>query len=313
MKIGIIGAGGVGSATAFALIMRGVARKITLIDQNQKRAQAEAEDIAHATPFAYANKIKVGNYADIKDAEVVIITAGINQKPQQTRNDLLAANIKIFKQIIPQIVLNSPQTIILIATNPVDIMTRVAIELSGFPKNRIFGSGTVLDTARFRTLLGYHLGVSPKSIHANVLGEHGDSEVIVWSNAFAGTIQIEQLAADINKPLTPEIKKNIENDVRNAAYRIISGKGSTTFGIAGALTRICQAIGSNEYAILNVSSYHNKIENITDICTSMPCILGKRGIHGKLTPALSPQEHFLLSQSTQTIRSFTTQALKYLK
>ncbi len=313
MKIGIIGAGGVGSATAFALIMRGVARKIILIDQNQKRAKAEAEDIAHATPFAYANKIKAGTYADLKGAEIVIITAGANQKPGQTRNDLLATNVEIFKQIIPQVIQNAPDTILLIAANPVDVMTQVALQLSGFPENRVFGSGTVLDTARLRTLLGYHLGVSPKSIHANVLGEHGDSEVIIWSNAVAGTIQIERLATDINKPLTAEIKQNIESDVRNAAYHIIDGKGSTTFGIAGALTRICQAVGSNEYAILNVSSHHKNIENVTDICMSMPCIIGKRGIHGKLLPDFSTQEHSLLAHSADTIKSFTTEAIKHIK
>ena len=302
MKIGIIGAGGVGSATAFALIMRGVARKVILIDQNYKRAEAEADDIAHATPFAYANKIKAGTYADLKGAEIVIITAGANQKPGQTRNDLLATNVEIFKQIIPQVVQNAPDTILLIAANPVDVMTHVALKLSGFSENRVFGSGTVLDTARFRTLLGYHLGVSPKSIHANVLGEHGDSEVIVWSNAVAGTIQIERLATDINKPLTAEIKQNIESDVRNAAYHIIEGKGSTTFGIAGALTRICQAVSSNEYAILNVSSHYQNIENVADICISLPCIIGKRGIHGKL-----------LNKSAQTIQKFTIQASKYIK
>ncbi|MBQ8785698.1 MAG: L-lactate dehydrogenase [Alphaproteobacteria bacterium] len=313
MKIGIIGAGGVGSSTAFALIMRGVARKVVLIDQNQSRAEAEAEDIAHATPFAYANKIKAGKYEDLKNAEVVIVTAGANQKPGQTRNDLLATNVKIFENIIPQIKKYAPNTILLIATNPVDVMTKVALNISGFPENRVFGSGTVLDTARFRTLLGYHLGVSPKSIHANVVGEHGDSEVLIWSNADAGTVQIEQLAKDINKPLTEEIKSEIDNNVRNAAYHIISGKGSTTFGIAGALTRICQAIGSNEYAILNVSSLHNKVENIEDICISLPCIIGKRGIHGKIYPSFSDDEHKLLEKSAQTIKQHTDIALENIK
>ncbi|MBP3546095.1 MAG: L-lactate dehydrogenase [Alphaproteobacteria bacterium] len=313
MKIGIIGAGGVGSSTAFALIMRGVARKVVLIDQNQSRAEAEAEDIAHATPFAYANKIKAGKYEDLKNAEVVIVTAGANQKPGQTRNDLLATNVKIFENIIPQIKKYAPNTILLIATNPVDVMTKVALNISGFPENRVFGSGTVLDTARFRTLLGYHLGVSPKSIHANVVGEHGDSEVLIWSNADAGTVQIEQLAKDISKPLTEEIKSEIDNNVRNAAYHIISGKGSTTFGIAGALTRICQAIGSNEYAILNVSSLHNEVENIKDICISLPCIIGKRGIHGKIYPTFSEKEHKLLEKSAQTIKQYTDIAFENIK
>lgn len=310
MKIGIVGAGGVGSAAAFSLVMRGVARKVVLIDQNEARAQAEAEDIGHATPFAYANKVKAGGYEYLNGADVVIVTAGANQKPGQTRNDLLAINVKIFESIIPQIVKNAPDTILLIATNPVDVMTRVALQLSGFPENRVFGSGTVLDTARFRTLLGYHLGVSPKSIHANVLGEHGDSEVLIWSNAVAGTVQIEKLAQEIGKPLTSETKVEIDNNVRNAAYQIINGKGSTTFGIAGALTRICQAISANEYAILNVSSRHEEVEGIKDICMSLPCIIGKRGIHSKLYPTFSLDEHALLNKSANIIKGFTTTALE---
>ena len=178
MQVGIIGAGSVGAATAFALIMRGVARKITLIDMNKDKAWAEATDIAHAAPFAYANKVKSGDYEDLCGCEVVIVTAGANQKPGETRTDLLGRNVKIFASVIPQIVKYAPETTLLIATNPVDVMTEVALKLSGFPKERVIGSGTVLDTARFRTDLGYHLGVSPKSIHANVLGEHGDSEVL---------------------------------------------------------------------------------------------------------------------------------------
>lgn len=313
MKIGIIGAGGVGSATAFALIMRGVARKIVLIDQNRKRAESEAEDIAHATPFAYANKVKAGDYADLENADVVIVTAGANQKPGETRNDLLATNVKIFENIIPQVVEHAPNCILLIASNPMDVMTTVALKLSGFPENRVFGSGTVLDTARFRTLLGYHLGVSPKSIHANVLGEHGDSEVLIWSNADAGTIQIEKLATEIGKPLDAKLKSEIDNNVRNAAYQIIDGKGSTTFGIAGALCRICQAIDSNEYAILNVSSFHHTVEGVENICMSLPCIIGKRGIHNKLYPAFSDSEHQALKKSAHIIKGFTDTALSNLK
>ncbi|MBR1648461.1 MAG: L-lactate dehydrogenase [Alphaproteobacteria bacterium] len=312
MKIGIIGAGGVGSATAFALIMRGVARKIVLIDSDDARAQSQAEDIAHAAPFAFANKIKAGTYPDLAGADVVIITAGANQKPGQTRNDLLAVNVKIFENIIPQVVKYAPQSILLIAANPVDVMTEVALKLSGLPQTKVFGSGTVLDTARFRTLLGYHLGVSPKSIHANVLGEHGDSEVLIWSNAVAGTIQIERLAQDMQKTLDEDTKAQIDKNVRNAAYQIIAGKGSTTFGIAGALTRICQAIGSNEYAILNVSSHHKEIEGVKDICISMPCIIGKRGIHNKLSPSFANEEHNLLQKSAETIAKFTQIALENL-
>lgn len=313
MKIGIVGAGGVGSTAAFALIMRGVARKIVLVDKNRARAEAEAEDIAHATPFAYANKIKAGDYADLQGCHVVIVTAGANQKSGESRNDLLATNVKIFEDIIPQIVANAPDSVLLIASNPVDVMTMVALKISGFPKTRVFGSGTVLDTARFRTLLGYHLGVSPKSVHANVVGEHGDSEVLIWSNAEAGNIEVDLLAEEEGKLLSAELKADIDDKVRNAAYKIIAGKGSTTFGIAGALCRIVQAVGSNEYAILNVASLHEDVEGIKDVCLSLPCVVGKRGIHRNLYPNFSRDEHKALEKSAKTIKEFSDIALNYIK
>lgn len=312
MKVGIIGAGQVGSATAFALIMRGVARKVVLIDANQQRAEAEAMDIAHATPFAYANKVKAGTYSDLIGCEVVIITAGANQKAGETRTDLLGRNVKIFENIIPQITQNAPDCILLIATNPVDIMTDVALRLSGFPKERVIGSGTILDTARFRTLLGYHLGISPKSVHANVLGEHGDSEVLVWSNGDGGTVQIEELARMENTPLTNEIKAKIDDCVRNAAYKIIEGKGATYYGIAGGLCRICQAITTNEYAILTVSSLHDEIEGIKDVCLSMPSVIGKRGIHSVIYPRLSENEHRDVKFSADKIKKFSNIALEQI-
>lgn len=309
MKVGIIGAGQVGSATAFALMMRGVARKIVLIDANQQRAEAEAMDITHAAPFAYANKIKAGTYQDLDGCEVVIITAGASQKPGETRLDLLGRNVKIFESIIPQVVKFAPNTILLITANPADIMTEVALKLSGFPKERVIGSGTVLDTARFRTLLGYHTGVSPKSIHANVLGEHGDSEVLVWSNGDAGTVQIEELARAVNKPFTPEVKAQIDDCVRNAAYKIIEGKGATFYGIAGALTRICQAITTNEYAVLTVSSHHEDIEGVKNVCLSLPTVVGKRGIHNVIYPRLSESEHHDLKLSAEKIKEYSDKAL----
>ena len=312
MKIGIIGTGFVGSAAAFALMMRGVARKIVLVDVNKQKAEAEAMDIAHAAPFAYANKIKAGDYEDLTGCDVIIITAGANQKEGETRLDLLEKNVKIFKSIIPQVVKYAPESILLITANPVDIMTDITLKLSGFPKERVFGSGTVLDTARFRTLLGYHLGISPKSIHANVLGEHGDSEVLVWSNGDAGTMRIDDLAKSIDKPLKDEVKAQIDDCVRNAAYKIINGKGATYYGIAGALSRICQAIGSNEYAVLTVSSLHDNIEGVENVCMSLPSIVGKRGIQGVLHTNLSDEERKALQKSAQTLKDFSQKAEKII-
>ncbi|MBE6454431.1 MAG: L-lactate dehydrogenase [Alphaproteobacteria bacterium] len=309
MKVGIVGAGSVGAATAFALMMRGIARKITLVDINKERAWAEATDIAHAAPFAYANKVKSGDYDDLCGCEVVVITAGANQKPGETRTDLLERNVKIFAKIIPNIVANAPTSTLLVATNPVDVMTEVALKLSGFPKERVIGSGTILDTARFRTDLGYHLGVSPKSLHANVLGEHGDSEVLCWSGGDGGTIPLNKLADSLGRPLTEDVKSRIDDDVRNAAYKIIEGKGATFYGIAGGLCRICQAITTNEYAILTVSSHHSDISGIKDVCISMPTIIGKRGIHNVLYPELSTEETSALKTSAEKIKHLSNEAL----
>lgn len=312
MKVGIIGAGGVGSATAFALIMRGVARKVVLIDQNRARAEAEAEDIAHAAPFAYANKVKAGDYSDLNGSKVVIITAGANQKPGQTRLDLLETNVAIFKSIIPNIVANAPDCIILVATNPVDVMTAVSLKLSGFPMARVIGSGTILDTSRFRTLLGYYLGVSPSSVHANVLGEHGDSEVLIWSHANAGTASVHDLAAQVGKPLDSASRAIIDDGVRNAAYKIIAGKGSTFYGIAGGLTRICQAISANEYAILTISSRHAEVEGVEGVCLSLPTVVGRRGVHHVIYPDLNEAESLAVAASARTIKEFSEKALAFI-
>ena len=313
MKVGIIGAGSVGAATAFALIMKGVARKVVLIDANQKKAEAEAADIAHAAPFAYANKIKAGTYDDLKGCEIVIVTAGANQKPGETRIDLLGRNVKIFESIIPQIAKAEPNTTLVITANPADIMTEVAIKLSGFPKERVIGSGTVLDTSRFRTLLGYHLGVSPQSVHANVIGEHGDSEVLVWSAGDAGTVSLDKLAEEVGKPFDAETKAKIDDGVRNAAYKIIDGKGATYYGIAGALTRICAAITNNEYAILTVSSHQEDVEGVKGVCVSLPTVLGKRGVHKVIYPVFYPvlnaEEKAALKKSAEAMKEYSDQAL----
>ena len=313
MKVGIVGAGSVGAATAFALMMRGVARKIILIDIDKKRSFAEAVDIAHAAPFAYANKVKSGEYEDLCGCEVVIITAGANQKPGETRLDLLGRNTKIFSDIVPKVVQNAPKTTLVIATNPVDVMTEVALKLSGFPRERVIGSGTILDTARFRTDLGFYLGVSPKSIHANVLGEHGDSEVLCWSGGDGGTIPLLELAKRLGRPFTDDVKAKIDDDVRNAAYKIIDGKGATFYGIAGGLCRICQAITTNEYAILTVSTHHDKVAGVEGVCISMPTIIGKRGVHNVLYPDLSNEEADALHKSALTIKEMSQKALAILE
>ena len=312
MKIAVIGAGAIGSATAFALIFSGVAHKVILVDINTAKAEAEATDIAHAAPFASAGKIKAGTYADIAQSDIVIITAGANQKPGETRIDLLERNVQIFKQIIPQVVQNAPDCLMIIATNPADVMTEVALKFSGFESHRVFGSGTVLDTARFRSLLAYFLGVSSKSVHANVLGEHGDSEVLIWSSAKVGSLSVEDFAAAVHKNLDTVKKAEITDNVVNAAYKIIAGKGFTAYGIAGALTQICRAIANNDYSVLNVSSHHPEIEGISNVCLSLPTIVNRRGAYQVIMPKLSAQEHDSLRQSAEKMQTYTAHALKML-
>lgn len=313
MKVGIIGAGAVGSATAFSLIITGVANNVVLIDSNIPKAVAEATDIAHAAPFASAAKICAGNYADLAGADVIIITAGANQKPGETRINLLERNVKIFMSIIPQIARYAPDTIMLITTNPADIMTEVALKLSGFPSRRIIGSGTVLDTARFRTLLADYLEVSTKSVHADVLGEHGDSEVLIWSNAEAGTLTLEEYAADVGKILDENKKAEIDHNVVHAAYKIIEGKGATAYGIAGALTQICRAVSNNDHSILTVSSHHANIEGISDICLSLPTVINRQGIYHVITPKLSAVEHDKLRNSAEVMQNYTKKALEMMQ
>ncbi len=312
MKVGIIGAGSVGSATAFSLITTGVAHKVVLIDMNEKKAQAEAMDIAHAAPFASAGKINAGNYEDLAGCSVIIVTAGANQKPGETRIDLLGRNVAIFKGIIPQIAKYAPNSILLITANPADIMTEVAIKLSGFPRERVIGSGTVLDTARFRTLLAFYLGVSTKSVHADVLGEHGDSEVLVWSSAEAGTLSLEEYAAGVNKTLDADKKAEITDGVINAAYQIIEGKGATFYGIAGALTHICRAINNNEFAILTVSSHHDEVEGVKNVCLSLPTVINRHGVYHVITPRLSEKEHSLLKESAIKMKEYSDQAINMI-
>jgi L-lactate dehydrogenase len=313
MKVGIIGAGAVGSAAAFSLMMTGVAHKVILIDANRKKAEAEAMDIAHAAPFAGAGKIRAGDYKDLADSAVVIVTAGANQKPGETRIDLLGRNVKIFESIIPQIKEYAPNTILIITSNPADIMTEVALKLSGFPRERVIGSGTVLDTARFRTLLAFYLGVSTKSVHADVLGEHGDSEVLVWSNAEAGTLTLDEYAASIGKPLDEAKKAEIDDGVVRSAYKIIDGKGWTCYGIAGALTQICRAIGNNDYSILTVSSHHKNVEGVEDVCLSLPTVVNKQGVYHVITPNLSLAEHTKLQKSAQTIKDYSDKAIAMIE
>jgi L-lactate dehydrogenase len=301
MKVGVVGAGMVGGAAANALVLQGAASEIVLIDHNQKRAIAEAEDIFHATPFAYITRVRAGEYPDLAGARAVILAAGVGQRPGETRLELLERNAAVFADIIPQVLDATPEAILVIATNPVDVMTQIATRLSSLPPERVIGAGTILDTARFRALLGAHLGISPKSVHAYVLGEHGDSEVLCWSLAYAGGIPVDELARQIGRPLDDAAKARIDQGVRRAAYRIIEGKGATWYGIAGGLARIIQSIGGDQDSVLTVSMLTEDVEGVGPIALSLPRVVGRTGVVRTLLPALEASERVALRRSAATI------------
>ena len=305
MKIGVVGAGMVGSAAANALVLSGSASEIVLIDRDERRADAEAQDILHATPFTNISRVYAGRYADLTGARAVIVAAGVSQRPGETRLELLDRNAQVFADVLPQILGAAPEAILLVATNPVDIMTLIATRVSGLPPTRVIGSGTILDTARFRALLGDHLGVSPKSVHAYVLGEHGDSEVLCWSVSDVGSITVEALASQIGRPLDEAAKARIDAGVRRAAYRIIEGKGATWYGIGGGLTRIVRAIRGDENSVLTVSKVEEEVEGVGPVALSLPRVISAAGVARTLRPELRDDERALLRRSAEALKEAT--------
>jgi L-lactate dehydrogenase len=301
-KVGIVGAGMVGSAAAYALALTGTAGEIVLVDRNASRALAEAEDIAHAVPFASATRVTSGDYGSLAGADVVILAAGVSQQPGETRLALLGRNAAVFAEVIAAVQAVAPDAILLVATNPVDIMTDIATRLSGLPPERVIGSGTILDTARFRSLLGAHLGISPQSVHAYVLGEHGDSEVLAWSCVRAGATPIRSFAAQVGAAITEDVVARIDDGVRRAAYRIIAGKGATWYGIGAGLARIVRAIARDEQAVLSVSMLRPKVLGVRDVALSVPRVVGRAGVTVDLMPDLDAAETAALIASAELLR-----------
>ncbi len=300
-KVGIVGAGMVGGAIANAIALRGVASEVLLVDLRPGRALAEAEDVLHATPFAHPVHVQAGDYPQLAGAAVVVLACGVAQRPGETRLELLDRNAAVFAEVVPRVREAAPQALLLVVTNPVDIMTLVAWRLSGLPPSRVFGSGTVLDTARFRALLSVELGVSPKSIHAYVLGEHGDSEVLTWQGATVGAVPLLRFAESIGRPLTAAVRRRIEEEVRGAAYRIIAGKGATWYGVASAAARILEAIRDDERAVLTLSSYTGELRHLPPVVLSLPRILGRDGLCGTVVPELSADERDALGRSAEAL------------
>lgn len=306
-KVGIIGCGFVGSSSAFSLMQSGMFTEMVLIDADKARAEGEALDISHGLPFAKPMKIYAGDYSDLKDAGLIIITAGANQKPGETRLDLVKKNIAIFKSIIPEIKKIDYKGILLIVANPVDILTTVAIKLSGFPANRVFGSGTVLDTARLKYNLGQHLDVDSRSVHAFIIGEHGDSEIAAWSCANVSGIKLNKFCEMRGYFKHEEAMKRIADEVKNSAYEIIKRKRATYYGIAMAVRRICEAIVRNEKSILPISSLMKGQYGISGIALSMPAIVGRNGVETHVPFEINEQESADLQKSAKTLQEVLAQ------
>ncbi|HUL51537.1 MAG TPA: L-lactate dehydrogenase [Candidatus Nitrosotalea sp.] len=305
MKIGIVGCGMVGSASAYALVMSGVGREIVLVDLNHKRAEAEANDIYHAVPFAHPLTVRAGDYPDLADARVVVIAGGVAQKPGETRLQLLQRNADVFRQIVPSVLKHAPDAVLLVVTNPVDIMTHLAAHFAAefaVPHTRVIGSGTTLDTARFRALLGRHFGVDPHHVHAYVLGEHGDSEVLAWSQATIAGLNLDEFAKVHGKPLTDADRKQIDENVRRAAYQIIAGKGATYYGIGSAVARIIDVLLHDQRAILTICSRIAGVPDCGGVTLALPHLVGGHGAMATIPLPLHADEHEGLRKSAGIIR-----------
>lgn len=301
-KVAIIGCGFVGSASAFALMQSGLFSEMVLIDVDKERAEGEAMDISHGIPFAGPMKIYAGNYDDLKDVAITIITAGANQKPDETRLDLVHKNAKIMASIVSEITKREYQGILLIVSNPVDILTHVAQQVSGYPESRVFGSGTVLDSARLKYQLGKHLGVDNRSVHAFIIGEHGDSEIAAWSSANVSGVPLHMMCEMRGHFDHDDNTEEIEETVRSSAYEIIAKKDATYYGIAMVIKRICQAIVRDEKSIFPISSRMHGEYGLDDVVLSMPAIVGAGGVETLIPISLDEKEIERLHESANTLR-----------
>ena len=301
-KAVMVGCGFVGSASVFALMQSGLFSEIAMIDADMDKAEGEAMDISHGIPFAKHMRVYAGDYDDVRDAGIVIVTAGANQKPDETRLDLVHKNVGIFKSIIPQIVSRDFKGILLVVANPVDILTAVAQKLSGLPENRVIGSGTVLDTGRLKTRISDHLGVDSRSVHAFIIGEHGDSEIAAFSSANVSGIPLNDFCEMKGHFNHDESEKFIAEDVKNAAYEIIQRKRATYFGVAMAVKRICECIVRDEKSILPVSTMMHGEQGIEGVVLSMPCVVGGDGIETQVPIKLDEDEAKRLKESADILK-----------
>jgi len=305
MKVGIVGSGFVGATAGYALVMQGVGRELVLVDKNAARAEAEADDIRHAVPFAHALEVRSGDYEDLAGCGVVLICAGVGQKPGETRLQLLKRNATVFHEVVPAVLASAPEAVLVIATNPVDVMSHLAARYAaecGVPAGRVLGSGTTLDTARFRSLLGTHAGIDPHHIHAHVIGEHGDSEVLTWSLVTVAGMPLESFIKLRGIQLTEEKRREIDRQVRQAAYTIISGKGATYYGVGSALARIVKVILHDQRAVMTVCMPAKEVAGVPDVTLSLPRLVGGTGVLETFPLPLSDKEGNQLFESAKVIR-----------
>ena len=301
-KAAVIGCGFVGSSIAFSLIQRGLFSQLVLIDANRDKAEGEAMDLSHGLPYIAAMDVRAGTYDDLSDCALIVVTAGANQKPGQTRLELIGQNVAILNSIIPQITARPFEGILLIVSNPVDVLTYAAFRISGYPAHRVMGSGTVLDSARLRYLLGEHLKVDSRSIHAVIVGEHGDSELAVWSGANVSGVPLDDFCAMRGHTGHREAEQRIYEEVRDSAYEIIRRKGATYYGIAMAVARIAECIMKDERAILPVSVVLGGQYGLRDLALSIPSIVGRRGVEQILEIPLAEEEREALHASAGQLR-----------
>ena len=308
-KVAIVGCGFVGSASAFALMQSGLFTEMVMIDYNKTKAEGEALDISHGLPFAKPMRIYAGEDRDLSDAALIIVTAGAGQKPGETRLDLVKKNVEVFRSVIPRITTFNREAILLIVANPVDILTSAAVKLSGFPEHRVFGTGTVLDTARLKYLLGEHLQVDSRAVHAFIIGEHGDSEIVAWSSANVSGVPLHDFCEMRGFFDHEGAMRELAEGVKNSAYEIIEKKNATYYGIAMSIKRVCEAIIRDEKSILPVSFVQHGAYGIDGVALSMPAVIGKDGVETPVSIKLNEKEAEALRASAETIRSALQEAL----
>ena len=302
VKISIIGAGFVGSTSAYAIMIAGLASEIVIVDLNKEKAEAEAMDLSHGAAFVKPVNVIAGDMKDTKDSDIVIITAGIAQKPNETRLQMIQKNHEVYKSLIPSIVKESPESILLVVSNPVDVLTYLTYKLSGFPASRVIGSGTVLDTSRLRDNLSRKMNIDARNVHSYVIGEHGDSEIVTWSITNIGGSSLLDYGKQLQIDVTNEYLNKIQKDVRGAAYEIINRKGYTNYAVGLAIKRIVEAIIRDEHSILTVSCLVDGKYGIDDVYMALPCVINQQGIERILCNPLSEDEISTLQDSANILK-----------